>query len=293
MDKPVIPSYDLYRGDNLSLPFKLLLLDRTEGTYNASEPHRHNYYEVFYFVQGGGTHDIDFRSYPIRDHSMHFVTPGQVHHVKRNPESHGYIILFTVEFYTLGLQNRDVLTEIPFLNHGASSPVLHPTPDEHQGLLATVLNMGEEFEASRPHKEDLLRSYLSILLVQSRRLFEKMNLIPEEGRPEHELINRLRVLIERNFTTSHAPSTYAEMLCVSQNHLNSTVRKMLGRTIGDLVHERIVLEAKRLLAHTELSVKEISFQLNYDDPSYFTRFFRRHAEISPNEFRESMRKKHH
>jgi AraC-like DNA-binding protein len=105
-------------------------------------------------------------------------------------------------------------------------------------------------------------------------------------------VNKLRALVEKHYTTVHAPGEYAEMLCVSQNHLNSTVRKMLDKTIGDLVHERIILEAQRLLFNTELSVKEIAFGLNYDDPSYFTRFFRKHTGLSPQEFRESARKKH-
>jgi AraC family transcriptional regulator, transcriptional activator of pobA len=286
----VIPSYELPRGDELSLPFRFLLLDRSDGSYNPSEPHRHNYYEVFYFVKGGGEHDIDFQSYAIRDHSMHFVTPGQVHQIRRAPDSHGFIILFTSEFYALSLHGRELHSGVPFLNPGPPYPILHPDGADRELMLQTIGMMQNEVKADSEYREEMLRSYLNILLLQARRLLARSGRIAsDEEHPEHELVSRLRALIERDFINQHAPSAYAAVLNVSRNHLNSTVKKMTGTTIGGLINERLVLEAKRLLFHTEMSVKEIAYALNFDDPSYFTRFFRRHSGLSPHEFREQQR----
>jgi AraC-like DNA-binding protein len=292
MSTTTIPSYELSRGDDLSLPFKYLPLDRTEGRYHASEPHRHNYYEIFYFERGGGEHDIDFQSYEIRDHSIHFVTPGQVHQIRRAPGSYGHIVLFTAEFYALSLNHRDLRSDVPFLIPGPPRPVLHPDEAGRGLFLQTIGLIEQEFASDHSYREEMLRSYLNIFLLHARRMFV-MNGVELDDHPEHELISRLRALIERSFTTQHAPSAYAEMLSVSQNHLNSTVRMMLGTTISGLINDRIVLEAKRLLYHTELSIKEIAYALNYDDPSYFTRFFRKHSGATPQEFRESMRSGHH
>jgi len=293
MSTMVIPSYDLYRGDTLEMPFRFLTLERTAGGYNSSEPHRHNYYEIFYFVHGGGMHDLDFHSHPIRDHSIHFITPGQVHQIRRSPDSHGYILLFTPEFYTLGGNGSEHAALFPALRHGAPAPVLYPAPEERRLFLEVIRQIQEEFESDRPLREDMLRSYLNILLVHAQRLFEAAGGEIEAPPTAREMVRRLRDLIERHFSTEHAPSSYAGMLGVSLNHLNTTVKKALGRTIGDLVHERLVLEAKRLLYNTDLSVKEIAFGLNYDDPSYFTRFFKRHTGMAPLEFRESIQQKHH
>jgi AraC-like DNA-binding protein len=292
MSRPVIPSYDLYRGDELSLPFKFLLLDKVAGSYNASEPHRHNYYEIFYFQKGGGWHDIDFQTYPIRDGSVHFVVPGQVHQVRRDPLSHGMIVLFTSEFYVLSLNNQGAGTDIPFPSHIASIPVLYPEGEELDLFISTLRMIQAESGSDRRYRDEILRSYLNILLAHARRLFEQQSGPADEGGSTRELITRLRTLIEQNFTTEHAPGSYAAMLNVSQNHLNSTVRQSLGTTVSDMVHERIILEAKRLLFHTDLSIKEIAYQLNYDDPSYFTRFFRKQSGLSPNEFRENARAEH-
>jgi AraC-like DNA-binding protein len=292
MSEQILPSYDLDRGDELALPFTFLRLEQTRESYNPTEPHRHNYYEIFYFLRGAGEHDIDFRTYPIRDNSIHFISPGQVHQVRRSPESHGYILLFTAEFYAVNLGKERIFAELPFMSQSSPNPVLLLSEHQQSPFLETIKMFEAELRADRAHREEMLRAYLNIFLVHARRLFEETARADGSGSPAHELIDRLRILIEHHFTTIHAAGAYAEMLSVSQNHLNTTVRKLLGRTIGDLVHERIILEAKRLLFHTELSVKEIAFGLNYDDPSYFTRFFRRHAGISPQEFREASRKKH-
>jgi AraC-like DNA-binding protein len=292
MDRTPIPSYDLYRGDSLALPFSFMLLDKATGTYNASEPHRHNYHEIFYFVKGGGTHDIDFRTFTIEDHSIHFVNPGQVHQVKRAAGSHGFILLFTGEFFALNRPGHDHGRDMWFLNHNPPQPTLKLADGDRRNFLDTIALIQEEFSSDGAYREDILRAYLDILLLRARRLFEGTEAITIEPGSPHELILRLRALVERHFTTVHAPKDYAEMLCVSQNHLNSAVKKALGKTIGDLLHERLVLEAQRLLYHTELSVKEIAFRLNYDDPSYFTRFFRKHAGVAPHEFRDTSRRKH-
>lgn len=296
MNTTTIPSYEFYRGDSLEMPLKFIVLDTAEDSadgYNASEPHRHNYHEVFYFVRGGGWHDIDFRRFEIEDHAIHFVNPGQVHLIRRNPDSHGFIILFTTEFYLLNLREHDIYSSMWFLTHGSARPVVTPGLAERSVFTETMRMMADEYAGSGPHRGHLLHSYLHIFLLQSLRLFERSAGNGHLADGSHTLVNRLRTTIEERFTDVHSPSAYAEMLFVSQNHLNNTVKKVLGKTIGDLVHERIVLEAQRLLFHTDKSVKEIAFELNYDDPSYFTRFFRKHVGQAPHEFREATRKKHH
>lgn len=281
-----IPLYDLYRGDELSLPFKYMRLDRSEGSYNSSEPHRHDYWEIFLFVAGGGAHDIDFRTHPIGDRSVHLVMPGQVHQVRRAPASHGHILLFTEEFHALDA-GRGALASLPYL--GIEGPVVALDESDLALLLGTVETIAAEFEGSGAYRQEMLRSLLEIVLIRLRRRLELTRGEASDGERAIELVMRLQRLVDRHFTTVHAPAAYAEMLAVTPNHLNTVVRRRLGRTIGELIHERLLLEAKRLLFHTSLTVKEIAYRLAYDDPSYFTRFFRTHAGETPQTFRERMR----
>jgi AraC family transcriptional regulator, transcriptional activator of pobA len=288
MSRAHIPQYDLSRGDELSLPFRYMRLDRAEETYDASEPHRHNYYEVFLFVKGGGTHDIDFHTWPIADRSVHLVAPGQVHQVRREAGSFGHILLFTEEFHAVGAHQAGPLAALPYLE--LEGPIVALDEAEEASLLGIVEQIEREFSGEGAYRDAMLRSLLEIVLLHLRRRLESQSEAGTEGVRALELTARLRRLIDRHFVTVHAPAAYAEMLSVTSNHLNTIVRRRLGCTIGELVQERLLLEAKRLLCHTTLSVKEIAHSLNYDDPSYFTRFFRTHAGITPQAFRDNARK---
>ena len=108
-----IPIHNFARDDETSVPFKICPLEK-RNHYDALEPHRHNYYEIFLFIKGGGKHLIDFTEHPITDQSIHFVSPGQIHLVKRELSSHGILISFSREFY-LVLRSEIRLTFSKFL----------------------------------------------------------------------------------------------------------------------------------------------------------------------------------
>lgn len=105
-------------------------------------------------------------------------------------------------------------------------------------------------------------------------------------------VNQFKYLLEKNFKKLHFVKDYADLLALSPLQHNKMVKNITGKNASDLIINRIVLEAKRLLAFTNLSNKEIAFQMNYPDPSYFTRIFRKKTEFTPSGFREQLNKKY-
>lgn len=286
-----IPAYDLPLGDDLDLPFRFVTLNRSQESYDFTAPHRHNYYEVFFFEQGGGEHDIDFTTFPIHSNSLHFVTPGQVHQVRRLPGSGGGVMLFTTDFYSLNLHNRDMLNALPFLTGSHPRPVLNMGSEESLEVILLIGLMRDEFRSAAAHREEMIRSYLNILLLKSQRIFEQQtDITTATPAAEKQLIRSLRLLVDSHFHAVHSAGAYARMLNVTLNHLNNTTKELTGRTVSELVQERIILEAKRLLVHSSLSVKEIAYHLGFDDPSYFTRFFRLRERETPAEFRSEFQR---
>lgn len=289
-DTNQIPVYTLAdRGDRLEAPFRLVeMTPRKEGNYDYSSPHRHAYYEVFYFESGGGDHEIDFADRTIDAPAIHFVSPGQIHRVRRSADSHGCVILFTDEFYNLNLANRAILQEMPMLRGDIGASVIN-LEERSAAEIAPIISMlrAESRDAHQYH-DDAIRSLLNLMLITSRRIAERQGLIGEETSDSH-LVRRYRDAIEERFTSIHAVSAYARLLHLTPGHLNDTVREQTGKTASALIHERIILEAKRLLVHSEGSVKEIAYALGFDDPSYFTRFFRERTDATPVEFRERFR----
>ena len=242
-------------------------------------------------MKGGGAHEIDFEEFPIESNSLHFVSPGQTHLVKRALNSNGYVILFSREFYHLGIKDKDVLYELPFLNNNSVKPIVQLPDTEIDFFNDMIQKIHAECISTNPNKEEILRSYLHILLIHAKRLFNKS----ETNRAQssyHELVQKFKIAVEKNFMNIHKAGEYAGMLCVSPGHLNDTVQKAIGKSATDTIQERLILEAKRMLFHSDESVNEVAFTLNFEDASYFTRFFGKHVGVSPSEFRTQIREKY-
>ncbi|HHZ65476.1 MAG TPA: helix-turn-helix domain-containing protein [Flavobacteriales bacterium] len=287
-----IPIHDFTSDDESSVDFELELLEHRES-YDTSIPHRHNYYEIFLFIEGGGTHEIDFEVFPIESNSVHFVSPGQVHKVKRELDSFGYVLFFSRDFYYLNLPNKNILYELPFLNNNTTKPILNLSDSDFQIFKSLVESIKNEYRSDHELKEPVIRSYLNIILLKSKGFFDqlKSDTSPEDNLSS-DLIYNFKMLVEKNYRKLHLVKEYADLLSTTPEQLNEKARKIRGKTASDLVSDRIILEAKRLLMYSEFSNKEIAYFLNYEDPSYFSRFFKNKIGVSPSEFRENIQKKY-
>jgi AraC family transcriptional regulator, transcriptional activator of pobA len=261
--------------------------------HKTEQPHRHAYYEICLFVNGAGNHMIDFKNFPIKSKSIHFLTPGQVHLISRGENYYGFLLVFSREFYSLGLQDEDLLATLPFFNNNAPEPILNLSTEEFDELIDIIDHLRKDYKRDSEIREDILRSYLNIFLLKCRFFFNRnyfdKDIIKD---PTFLLVSKFRNLVEQNFGEVHLVKEYADMLNDTPAHLNKVVKSITGENAGEFIIKRIILEAKRLLIYTDLSNKEISFKVNYDDPSYFSRLFRKKVGISPSEFRIQMRQKY-
>lgn len=281
--KQEIPIHDFSQDDASSIPFKIISLN-TLGHYDTSVPHRHNYYEIFILFKGGGTHEIDFIIYPIEDNCIHYVSPGQVHHVKRELDTFGYVILFSRDFYSIVAEKKDLLFDLPFLNNNGAKPIFNITEKEMEEIKPLLTAMEKEARSNLSNHQEIIRSYLNILLLKSNRIYLNQN--PETDTTNSDtLFNRFRIMLEKNFSKLHKVKEYAEEIGTSEKTLNEHCKKISGKTASEHIYNRIILEAKRLLKHSDQSTKEIAFFLNFHDPAHFNKFFKKQVGKSPGEFR--------
>ncbi len=261
--------------------------------HKTEQAHRHAYYEICIFVNGSGSHMIDFKTFPIKTSSIHFLTPGQVHLISRKKNYHGFLLVFSREFYSLGLQDKDLLMTLPFFNNNTSEPILNLRNGELEELLDIIEHLRNDYKRDSEIREDVLRSYLHIFLLKCRYFFNRnyfdKDIIKDPG---FLLVNKFRTLVEKNFKEIHMVMEYADLLNESPAYLNKIVKTISGENASEFIIKRIMLEAKRLLIYTDLSNKEISYKMNYDDPSYFSRLFRKKAGMSPSEFRIKAKEKY-
>lgn len=282
--KSAIPTHHFIYDDETSIPFRLETLDH-KNSYDIDTPHRHNYYEIFLFNKGGGTHVIDFRSLNIEDHSIHFISPGQAHQVNRSLNSDGFVIMFSREFTHAGSDNKDLLYQLPYFHNFTKKPTIEPKENDYLNILNIFKDLQSEFEANQLFNSEILQSYLNILLLKCRRLFVANNESQQDTASQLPLQKFIRVL-EKHYGKFHQVQDYAQLMELTPQQLNDITKSTMGKTASEMIQERIILEAKRLLLHTGMSAKEIAYALNFSDPAYFSRFFKNQTSYTPNEFKK-------
>lgn len=254
------------------------------------QPHYHEFFQVF-LLRGRAWVMHDFVEFIADGLTLVFLTPGQIHTARPAPDLVGTTISFTQAFFDHDAPPPSKLFDFPFFFPTDGRPWLTIPPEDPWRIAETFDEFQAEFDRAENGAAEALRSLLHLVLIRANRLHEQFYPRREATRAAH-LLRQFHLAVEQNFRTLHAVSDYARMLGVSANHLHDVVHDELGRTAGEVIRERRLLDAKRLLLHSRLSVSEVGYEVGFEDPSYFARFFRRYAGLSPVEFRESIREKY-
>ena len=183
---------------------------------------------------------------------------------------------------------------LPFFINPDSEPVVRFANSAlNNEIKEMIIRIQNEFSSSNIDKTQVIAAWVSLFLLSCKRIYLSSDQNNNEAPVRSETIRKFKKLVEDNFKEKKSVSEYANLLNITPGHLTDTVQKELGKSASQLIHERIILEAKRLLYHSEKSVKEIASVLNYEDPSYFTKFFKTHSEFTPEQFRKLIREKYH
>jgi len=247
-------------------------------------PHKHNFYHFLLFTKGGGTHMIDFKTFPVEPYQMYFMKPGQVHSWNFEGEVDGYVINFSPPFFKAFLLNPDYIDRFPYFSGVLENSVIALPVSMREDVKRIFENILAETEAEDRQSIDMIKALLVQLFIKIGRLgFE--NTAIKVGSHSYTVVRNFLRLLEQHVGELKLPKEYAELLFVTPNHLNAVCKEVLGRTAGEVIRHRVILEAKRLMVNQELSISEIGYKLNFSDNSYFSKFFSKYAGVSPEEFR--------
>ncbi len=213
------------------------------------------------------------------------MSPGQAHKLDLSKDIEGYIFLFAAEFYLISRTNKNRLLEFPFFFtlHQDNPPLYLDQKTQRAFIESLFEHAVGECTKGTDASDELLRSILDTLLVSCANVYSQHQ--PRIAGRGHIMVKRFLQLAEENFMKNISVDQYAQMLAVTPGHLTQVVRELTGRTSNEILHAKQILEAKRLLAHTSLSVTQIAEQMNFDDQSYFTKFFKKSAGCTPVQFR--------
>lgn len=288
--KDKIHNLDLYHNQ-VPVSFAIKRMETMEhGLGGISDlPHRHNYFSVIWSLNTTGKHIIDFREYSIRPQSIFFVSPGQVHQVITDPNPTGLVILFTCDFLQRNNIREDFISNLKLFRSSDDTPPMEINEAMHQRLQIFARGMMDAFESDSEFRLDTIGSYLKLFLIECN---GNCTLAPESNTQNVEvkrtIVQNFKTLVEKHFRQWHQVQEYAENLNVSPNYLNEVIKLAIGQSAKEYIQTRLVLEAKRMSLFTGLSSKEIGFDLGFDDPSHFSKFFKLNTGKSVLEFKEEL-----
>jgi AraC family transcriptional regulator, transcriptional activator of pobA len=245
------------------------------------DAHAHDFYLVMLFTKGTGSHTIDFKKYPVSIGSVFFMSPSQVHSWQLTEDTDGYVLFFNSSFYLMDALSKQ-LFNLPFLRPQNKISYAQLNKGDQKKIENVFESMTMEAETESKFKNTILRSYLDVLLFK---LADMINSEGEEKTKHVSIVPELERLIDKHFTEHQTLSFYSEKLNVSPQQLNSITKKYLNKTVAELIQARMIAEAKRLLVYSSLTVSEIGYRLNFNDNSYFNRFFKKVEKITPEQFR--------
>ena len=271
----MIPTHDL--ENRLIQPIKLIELGQ-RSKYDTTLPHRHDYFELFLFEKGEGVHHIDFNSFLIKSYAIHIVAPGQVHQVQRALDTNGYVFLFDMSVF----EKASVVAQFLFDHICFGVDELSPVYEFDTQSGQQIIGMTDLLKNKEDISQILLLSHLNLICAHCAHQLSKSNPLKSGN---NKMYHQFRRLLNANFKSQKKVKEYAEALMISEKQLNEIVSKKTGLSCSHLIYKQIVLEAKRLLNQGKSS-KEVAYELCFDDPAHFSKFFKNQSGISPSEFQK-------
>ena len=245
-------------------------------------PHRHDFYHLFWVESGSGTFVSDSRSHPVTRGSLIFVPPGQVHAWEWNEPLSGYVVCFEPALLFSGPDRPyRLLQDLAQLSAATTDrPTFQTAGSAYQMLKAAFEDLAGECTGKAEFRGEMVRSQITALLIRLHRL--GLHTASVEGQ-EHStpLTDRFLSLLEKADGKLQRAGDYASALSVSPRALVDAVLIETGKSPSAWIRDRTLLEARRLLAYTDLTISEIAYRLDFRNVSYFVRFYRRLAGVAP------------
>jgi AraC-like DNA-binding protein len=249
---------------------QLLKISPFKEIIKPTVPHKHaDYFELIVLSQGAGFHTIDDQNYEVLPPSIFLLKPGQTHCWDFSRIPKGFVVLFREEL--LSREGLEIVYHLP------AQQVL----TNSDNLMELVSSFHQDFRIGT--SLNLLKAYLQLILLK---VSEGQNHVQKENSQFNSDYYRFKSLINEHFYQLRKIQDYAGLLNITTTQLNNICKRVSGKTPSMLLSERLLLEAKTMLASTSISIKEIAAELEFADTSHFVKFFRLNTNLTPGQYRE-------
>lgn len=269
-----IPDFDIFDAESLE-----------PSTRRCMAPYRQGFYHIALLSNLGKTEfNLNTDNLSIAGYPLLFVVPGQIFSWVRDKNISGYFISFKKEF--LGNSFSNLVNDFPFLKISENNSFLL-TEEEHKSLRYDMERMHSVSKNPHPYQEKMLEGMLGSLLYFCKAIYERNKITENHLSRSQVITNKFEVLVDKMYVDTKNVTDYADELNITPNYLTTTVKKLTGKSAKDIIHERVLVESKTLLKYSGLDIAEIAYRLNFQEPTHFTRFFKKLSGTTPNQFRKA------
>lgn len=249
-------------------------------------PHRIKFYMILFITDGKGVHGIDFQSYDYQKGSVLFIGNDQIHSWYENLDANGYLLLFTEEFLSSNqIIFKDLSYTFPY-NSSLYKPIINLTNTENYNAFHSLVTyLFQEYNLPETNvKQDILQNLLRTLLlkIQSHSTKEAK----EVNSDLKELFIRFQRMLEEKITLTRNANDYCTSLKVSYRELNNVCKTLTNKTVKAFIDDTLILKAKRYLSERKNNISQTAYLLGFDEVTNFTKYFKKHTNLSPKEFIE-------
>ncbi|MEO1010486.1 MAG: helix-turn-helix domain-containing protein [Bacteroidota bacterium] len=264
---------------------------------------KHEFYAIALKIDGGGfTSTGNYSTKDLRA-TVFFNSPYQIISWDIAPDWTGYYVIFSEAFYKRnlslhgGFSRKRIIEDFPFLLIDNTVP-MPITAEEMELYTKLYADMHSEFQLNENHGKTIIASYLNILLLKVDRLYKRtkthITITQDQRAQDLNTVSRFKTLLELSFqpgkeyssTTPHQVQFYADKLNLHPNHFNAVVKRITDSSASEHIYRHILSLAQTLLRNTPRSIKEIAFELYYEYPNHFSKFFKIQTGKTPNQFRK-------
>ncbi|WP_299214067.1 AraC family transcriptional regulator [uncultured Aquimarina sp.] len=260
------------------------IYDKNGGKIDT--PHRHDFYIILLVSKAKGSHIIDFNEFLLKDGQAFFLSPGQVHQIKEEQKSYGWVITFSRQFLAKNNIDYRFIEDINLFQDYGYTPPLPLNEIQLKKLNTYSTQIFETYHADSKFKLEAIGALLKLLLIYSNNVCDIDKKDPQQLHVGSIILKEYKNLVEDHFSDWHKVQQYAEALHVTPDHLNRTIKSLIGKTAKEYLQSRIIVAAKRLLSFSDKTTKEIGYDLGFSEPANFSNFFKKCTGFPPSQFRQ-------
>lgn len=237
------------------------------------------------FIPKNAIIQVDFQELAMKTDALLFINPYVI--LKPCETIGGQLMHFNRDFYCVEIHDHEVACDGILYNNVFEIPFINLNEEQSAEMQKIIRDIQAELKNEDSGTEEMLRTLLKLIILKSTRIWKQQHQLADNvQQADVQFLRKFSKLVEQHFKTLHTVADYADLLCITPKNLSKKISLVSKETPNDIIKNRIILEGKRLLAHTKMNVQEIAYTLNYEDDAYFVRFFTKHTGISPTSFRK-------